>query len=524
MPLFTPETTIRFLSNTGIDDYNKPNFTSNAAMVGWLQGKTAYTKTGLSYQRADERQYTQVDLNYYDLLSCDAMMWQNAGTSGQWLVANITDLEWVNPNCTRVYFKVDAYCSFCGNIVWADSYCLVEREHVQNDWIGGNPDWDNVGMEESFSLTPEYIVDNQDQAFTPDTYIALSPYTAEGTPDFDATVSYGIYDGLNALVTTSPTAVDEYLNTLATGSESKLQNVVGVISVPHEMLDAGIGTITLTKPWTAIPLNNAKCFTSQFCSVAIESMLGGSKNYKPELLGAASGAWVFSWRGYRVGMSCGVTVRPENYANIATGNAPDLSYTIEGVPQGAFIGNAFAQYMSVNAIRLVSDALNAAVGVGNAVITGVGNVVSGKSSVMGAIGGGIISGLDSAKGVITEVMEARKSSAFIGGNTSFSDVNLAVANQGYGFFVRVYIGNPVKMRGIDAFFDRYGYKVMRLKTPNINTRPCWNYVKTSEAHIAGTFPYVYKQQVENMLNAGCTFWNVGARDIGDYSNPVENKG
>ena len=80
------------------------------------------------------------------------------------------------------------------------------------------------------------------------------------------------------------------------------------------------------------------------------------------------------------------------------------------------------------------------------------------------------------------------------------------------------------MRGVDAFFDRYGYKVMRLKTPNINTRPCWNYVKCSEAHVAGTFPYVYKQQVENMLNAGCTFWNVGARDIGDYSNPVENKG
>ena len=61
MPLFTPETAIRFLSNTGIDDYNKHTFTSNEAMIGWLQGKTAYTKSGLSYQRADERQYMQVD-------------------------------------------------------------------------------------------------------------------------------------------------------------------------------------------------------------------------------------------------------------------------------------------------------------------------------------------------------------------------------------------------------------------------------------------------------------------------------
>ena len=68
MPLFSPETTIRFLSNTGIDDSNKPNFTSNSAMDSWLLGKTKYTKTGLSYQRADERQFTSVDINYYDTI------------------------------------------------------------------------------------------------------------------------------------------------------------------------------------------------------------------------------------------------------------------------------------------------------------------------------------------------------------------------------------------------------------------------------------------------------------------------
>ena len=523
MPLFSPETTIRFLSNTGIDDSNKPNFTSNSAMTSWLLGKTKYTKTGLSYQRADERQFTSVDLNYYDLLTCDAMMWQNAGTSDMWLVANITDLEWVNPNLTRVYFKVDAYCSFCGNIDWSDSYCFVEREHVQNDWSGGAPNWDNIGLDEGFSLTPEYIIDSQKQSFTPDTYIVLSPYDAEGNPDFKAETKYGILDGINELVTQSPAAVQSYLNQLATGSESKLEQVLGVISVPHEMNDSSFGSVTPIRPWTILTwVNNAKSYSSQFCNITVESMLGGSKCYKPELMGA--GEWSFVWTAFRVGMSCGVNIRPGTYAGIETGENRDLSYTIEGTPMGAFVGNGFSQYMSTNGLRLISNGLSWLTSLGPLAGAGVAAVTAGIASPLGAIATGTIAALASAKGTLQDIISAKKSSAFVGGNTSQSDVNLTVAQQGYGFYVRVYTPMIDRFRAVDAFFDRFGYKVCRLKTPNINTRPCWNYVKTSEAHIAGTFPYVYKQQVEALLNNGCTFWNVSARSIGDYSSPEANKG
>lgn len=523
MPLFSPETTIRFLSNTGIDDANKPNFTSNSAMSSWLMGKTLYTKSGLSYQRADERQFTSVDLNYYDLLSCDAMMWQNAGTDDQWLVANITDLEWVNPNLTRVYFKVDAYCSFCGNINWADSYCFVEREHVQNDWANGEPNWNNIGLDEGFSLKPEYILDSHATAFTPDTYIVLSPYDAEGNPDFKGATKYGILDGINELVTQSPSAVSEYLNQLATSGESRLNQVLGVISIPHEMNDASFGTVTPFRPWELLTwVNNAKSYSSQFCNITIESMLGGSRCYKPELMGP--GQWTFSYVCHRVGMSCGVSVIPGNYANADMENNQDLAYTIQGTPMGAFVGNAFAQYMSENGIRIVANALNSVLDIGGAIGGTAMAVSTGNASPLGGAAKAAISGLDSAKSVIQEIISARKSSAFVGGNTSNSDVNLAVAQQGYGFYIRVYTPLLDRFRAVDSFFDRFGYKVCRLKTPNINTRPCWNYVKTSEAHVSGTFPYVYKQQVEGLLNNGCTFWNVSTRDIGDYSNPEANKG
>ena len=134
MALWRPETTIYLCTNTGIDQYNKPYFESNAAMQGWLAGKVKASFTQYSYQRADERQYCRVEYNYNDALTCDIIMWQNTGTGPRWIIANITGVEWVNPNTTTIYFEVDAFCTYCGDINWPTSYSLVEREHVVNDW------------------------------------------------------------------------------------------------------------------------------------------------------------------------------------------------------------------------------------------------------------------------------------------------------------------------------------------------------------------------------------------------------
>lgn len=520
MPLFSPETEIRFCANTGIDEYNKPNFQNNDAMVTWLQGKVAFTKSDCSYQRGDERPYIAVSLNYYDLLSCDVCMWQNTGTDDKWLIARITSLEWVNPNLTRVYFEIDAYCSFCGDIVWNDSYCFVEREHVLNDWNGSNPNFASMGVPESFDISPDRILSYTDVTFTPDTYIIISPYDENGEPNFRGDRTYGIYDGLNEIVTTSIEAVAAYLNTLAIADESKLQNVVGIISVPSQFLNAGFAeTAEIATPWTTLnTINNSKCFSSQFCNVSIESTLSSSVVYKPELMEVGS-TWQFSYMGYRVGMSCGFRATPQNYSGVRQVEIPDLGMLVNAVPQGAFIGNAFAQYMSTNAISMAIRAMSA-IGSAAGIVGGLatGGLSTAAMGLLGTAAG------QTGSSLFQEWREARKNSAVIGGNANSSDTNLAVAAGGYGFYIRIYVPIQSKLDALDNFFDRYGYKVNRLKIPNINTRPIWNYVKCSEAHIAGNIPNFYRESIERLLNSGCTFWNVLTREIGDYSNPIQNKG
>ena len=69
---------------------------------------------------------------------------------------------------------------------------------------------------------------------------------------------------------------------------------------------------------------------------------------------------------------------------------------------------------------------------------------------------------------------------------------------------------------IDNFFERFGYAVKRNKVPNMNTRPHWNYVKTTDAYITGNCPADSLAKIIGIFNHGITFWKVPS-EVGNYS-------
>ena len=71
-------------------------------------------------------------------------------------------------------------------------------------------------------------------------------------------------------------------------------------------------------------------------------------------------------------------------------------------------------------------------------------------------------------------------------------------------------------RQIDDFFDMYGYATNLLKTPNISSRPEWNYVKTSGMCGDGALPSDDSKAIDSYFNNGIRFWNWGDH-IGNYS-------
>ena len=73
---------------------------------------------------------------------------------------------------------------------------------------------------------------------------------------------------------------------------------------------------------------------------------------------------------------------------------------------------------------------------------------------------------------------------------------------------------------IDGYFNMFGYATNRVKQPNRNSRPHWNYVKTKGCVLHGGVPADDMAHICAIYDRGITFWKHGS-EVGNYS--LDNK-
>lgn len=523
---FIPSTTVTLCADSGITAEHKAYFNSQAGIIGYLSGKALISRSEYSYQRADDRQFINLDCDYYEALKCDALYWKNAGHSEKYIVGLITEVAFINPNCTRVYFEVDPYSTFCGDITF--QACYVEREHVLDDWNAGAPNWENIGPPEAFDGTPCIVTQSYDYKLDPNMFIVLTAYDASGEPNFVGTVQSGIYSGLNMLQFFNSAAVDEYLTTVAKAPNAELNGIAGIISVPSIMTTDEVFTATnIASPWVSEKkYNNAKVYSSQFCMFRMESITGEGKNYLPELVGQEKiGLPVITVNGKAniSGGIGGVAFMVNRYKGVD--NNLEEAFVVSDIPQGVWVGNNYVD----NGIKNSCTQISGALGMFSGIIRGgaTGAAVGAAAGPVGASVGGVVGAIAGAASPLISttaaMADANKQSAKLSGQAT-ANANLACGLGAYRVSFRWYRSTTPVMESADAYFDRFGYRINKIKVPNTHGRPRWNFVKTSEAHIAGDIPANYRQAIENMLNNGVTFWNTANGSIGDFSNPAGNKG
>ncbi len=71
-------------------------------------------------------------------------------------------------------------------------------------------------------------------------------------------------------------------------------------------------------------------------------------------------------------------------------------------------------------------------------------------------------------------------------------------------------------RIIDDYFTMYGYATNRCKTPNRNSRPHWNFVKTAGITLTGSVPCDDMRKICSIYDNGVTFWKNGD-EVGHYN-------
>lgn len=82
------------------------------------------------------KQSVRVDRNQDEIYSYNYMAFRNTAYSGKWFYAFITNMTYINDNCTEIEFEIDVMQTWLFEVTLDP--CLVEREHTVSDNPGEN--------------------------------------------------------------------------------------------------------------------------------------------------------------------------------------------------------------------------------------------------------------------------------------------------------------------------------------------------------------------------------------------------
>lgn len=549
MTTVNPQGTV-YVCKTPLEaDYkNQLTFASKNAQTTYFASTVVTSFTNNTYIRKDGG--IKVDCNIETIRQCNYLYYQNTGFDTRIYYCFITSMEYVSEDSTLIRFETDCFQTWYFDLVYKP--CFVEREHVADDTLGANtvPE----GLE-----TGDYISNNQQNVSPMASDISWgSGYTYEGgnymiafqvselLPSFYSVANVaqnynGIYSGLFILGVDSASDALNFIR--GYDSEGKSSAIVSCfITYPH-FFNAGytqaVGThgysVTLYPAKTGngntilklgiamdtgmnfstlngyTPKNN-KLKTYPYCYYLVDNNAGQNAIYKNELFKRTTSDPnpTFDIRG-AIGQGNSIKLIPQNYKGDATANGNYQEGLQAGkLPICAWASDYYLNWVTQNAINMntnvVSSVASGAISgglYGGAVGAGVGAVTSGLMAVVNNI----------ARTETAKIMpdQAR-------GNTNVSDLNIGF----YGweapslFNIRAMSVKAEYARIIDDFFNMFGYKVNRVKTPQFSSRTYWNYVKTVDCNVEGDVPQEDLQIIRNIFNKGCTFWH-GATNMYNYN-------
>ena len=165
---------------------------------------------------------------------------------------------------------------------------------------------------------------------------------------------------------------------------------------------------------------------------------------------------------------------------------------------------------------LTQNSVNIALGIassGLTIVGGIGMMATGGGAVAGA--GAVVNGAMSIANELGAVYQHSLQPNSAKGNVNAGDINVCDHKNGFYFYKMSIKEEYAKI--IDNYFSMFGYKINRVKVPNITGRSNWNYVKTINCNFDGDIPQTDLNIIRDMFNNGVTLWH-NPSTIYNYSN------
>lgn len=281
--------------------------------------------------------------------------------------------------------------------------------------------------------------------------------------------------------------------------KGKLESLISMFALTDESSTASGQTYTIASPvkfGDYVPKNNKLfCYPYNYLTLV---MAGSETPYRYEWFTDRVVGFRLKLPKYAGGSSYIYPVGYEKEESSGASFALEHSIPTGSYPTASFGANQFQNY-------LVQYGPQLAVGL-------IGQVVNiGASAATGNAGEAISTGV----AIGQNIMDLRTHS--LNSQTVAGTQSVAQLVYDTQLIIRIVSKQilPEYAQIIDEYFTAFGYKVCRIKAPNITGRPSWNYVKTIGAQVSGNIPEYAETALKAMLNNGVTFWHTN--DVGNYS-------
>lgn len=558
-PLIGPSTTVRVCQSIPLDNTYTDTilFTSKSAQESYFASKTKKVYSGLTYQRLASNSSTwaifleDVADYFYD---CNYLCFQNGGFGNKWLYAFISDILYINENCTAITFEIDVMQTWLFDFEIKKSF--IERMHVADDTISRNVVEEDLNFMQRYEY---YYVENSrlfegstrpldtdgefDDRIIYDSIILVA--TSEDVDEEDEVLEGGLiqntYQGLKYIGFNANDLGVGYCNAwLKRMNEGGKAGAINSISmVPSAGLtysSGGNGKLNIniedpngnvgekeylinysTLDDDYIPKNN-KLFCWPYHFFTITTLDGQSYDYKYEDIiesdpvpGTTTMKFKFK---FAFGTDPTYFMYPSYY--MKCNNNYDYGIKLSGFPKCNWNFGVWENYYAQQDTNITLSMLASALG---SVSSASGSVVSGAGSKKGlgvetglAIAqaglGTLQAGLSTFGGlsVVKSQPDQSKGANNVGGvNYNMETMDFWIIHK------RLHWGYVVK---IDDYFTKFGYRVNSTGVPNLHTRKYWNYLKLDQPSVTGNMPVGDMRMIKQILSNGITFWHT--TDVGNY--------
>lgn len=559
-------------------------FENKNEQYSYFYGKRVKTFTNVSYQRHSKNSI-RLECLADDIYNVNYLMFQNTAYGNKWFYAFINNVEYINNVTTEITYTIDVMQTWYFDYTLGT--CFVEREHTLTDVVGENTVPEPVdGGEPYIQEYHEYMYPRlPDQPIfelvvyyipTQGKYISRRDnnytYTVDTNENLRGTIHNGIYVGAITYEEPMFMGIDiaetlKWINALFKTLDEIGATIISVQQVPfqawvdeqtgssttiksiNQPLSFSVGSGTSEYPRTDIYTpKNKKCYTYPYSYMVITNNKGDERT----LLWEQSASKTTNGRqqiriqiSSAVAPTCEIGARPMNYMGKEVNY--DEGVLLNDFPMPSWSENTFDRWWAVNKYQFmyntVTDAIttlaNFASGVAISKVgaTSVANPFAGQAvasrSMMDAVNADIYNrsrGVEisatptSILPVVDNIVEyATRKRTPNKGRGNLSSSGLPVVEGRIGFSMYSMGSKPEYIKMVDEYFSMFGYKICRLKIPNIKAvakselRPQWNYIKTTTCIIDNlNAPADVDEQLQGIYNSGITFW-MNPNNVGKYN-------